>query len=209
MINVFLYLAIAAKCQRPIFVMHVNIRPTNLFIRLTVSFVFVGIVLLISERLYRINEAYTQWYNALFSYNMRDYDSSIKGYEKIYPILKHNGTFLINYGKALSMAGQDEDAIRILESSKLFLNNTILYTTLGDSYKAKGQNEKAEAAYKYASQMVPSRFYPKYLLAKLYDETGQHEKAVVTANELLTKEVKIESKAIDEIKEEMGKIIKK
>ena len=209
MVNVFLYLAIVARSQKSIFEAHINIRPRNPFMKLMLAFLLFGIVLFVSEQLYRINEAYTQWENALYSYNMRDYDLSIKGYEKIYPMLKHNGTFLINYGKALSMAGHDEEAIRILKSSEPFLNNTILYTTLGDSYKAKGLNEKAEAAYTYASQMVPSRFYPKYLLAKLYDETGQHEKAVSMANELLIKEVKVESKAIDEIKEEMGKIIKK
>jgi hypothetical protein len=57
--------------------------------------------------------------------------------------------------------------------------------------------------------MVPSRFYPKYLLAKLYDETGQHEKAVTVAKELLSKEIKIESTAVKEIQEEMRKIIEK
>ena len=57
--------------------------------------------------------------------------------------------------------------------------------------------------------MNPSRFYPKYLLAKLYDETGQSEKAVFIANELLQKNVKIESTAIEEIKTEMLEIIKK
>lgn len=61
----------------------------------------------------------------------------------------------------------------------------------------------------FVGYMNPSRFYPKYLLAKLYDETGQREKAVTTANELLDKEIKIESTAIEEIKVEMRKIIEK
>lgn len=209
MVNVFLYLAIIAKSQRSIFVVAINSSQKNIFARFMLAFVFVGCVLFLSGRLYRINMAYIQWGNALYRYNMRDYDSSIKECEMIFPLLKHNGTFLINYGKAFSMAGKNEEAIRILESGKPYLKNTILYTTLGDSYKAQGQIEKAECAYTYASQMIPSRFYPKYLLAKLYDDTGQHEKAVATANELLTKEIKIESKAIDEIKAEMEKIIKK
>ena len=55
--------------------------------------------------------------------------------------------------------------------------------------------------------MNPSRFYPKYLLAKLYDESGQKEKAITTARELLDKEIKVESTAIEEIQEEMQKII--
>jgi hypothetical protein len=55
----------------------------------------------------------------------------------------------------------------------------------------------------------PHRFYPKYLLAKLYDKSGQQEKAIIVAKELLEKEIKIESTAIDEIQEEMRKIILK
>ena len=54
--------------------------------------------------------------------------------------------------------------------------------------------------------MNPNRFFPKYLLAKLYDETGQKEKAAATAYELLHKEVKVWSTAIEEIKKEMEKV---
>jgi tetratricopeptide (TPR) repeat protein len=79
---------------------------------------------------------------------------------------------------------------------------------MGDSYKALGETEKAEEAYKFASQIIPSRFYPKYLLAILYDETSQKEKAIKTAKEILQKEIKIESTAIREIHEEMEEIIK-
>ena len=57
--------------------------------------------------------------------------------------------------------------------------------------------------------MNPSRFYPKYLLAKLYDETNQSEKAITVAKELLDKEVKIESTAVCEIQTEMKKILEK
>jgi len=55
--------------------------------------------------------------------------------------------------------------------------------------------------------MSPARFYPLYLLAKLYDETGQKEKAVAMAKKVMDKEIKIESTAVKEIQEEMKKII--
>jgi hypothetical protein len=55
--------------------------------------------------------------------------------------------------------------------------------------------------------MNPSRFYPKYLLAKLYDETGQREKVVLTANELLLMKIKVPSTAVEEIIDEMQNII--
>jgi antitoxin component YwqK of YwqJK toxin-antitoxin module len=56
--------------------------------------------------------------------------------------------------------------------------------------------------------MSPTKFYPLYLLAKLYDASGQQQNALAMANTILHKEVKVHSKAIDEIKEEMKIIIK-
>jgi len=47
------------------------------------------------------------------------------------------------------------------------------------------------------------------LLAKLYDETGQTEKAITTARELLSREGKVESTAIKEIHAEMEQILQK
>ena len=74
---------------------------------------------------------------------------------------------------------------------------------------ALGQNTKSEECYYHAWHMIPGRFYPKYLLAKLFDETGQKKKALDTANELLNKKIKVQSTAIEEIKDEMDNIIKK
>lgn len=155
-------------------------------------------------KLYQSNK---NWKQAFTTYQMGAYSTSIKDYEKAFPDLKYNGDFLLNYGKALSLAEEHNKAIEILEYAKNYYPNTILYTALGDSYKAFGQIEKAEEVYLHAWQMIPSRFYPKYLLAKLYNGTGQKEKALNIANELLTKEVKIDSRAIEEIKQEMRTII--
>ena len=105
------------------------------------------------------------------------------------------------------MAGKHKEAIMILQKTKKYLNNTILYTALGDSYKAVGHYLEAEAAYLKAQHMLPGRFYPGYLLAKLYQETGEIRKARTIATELLKKEVKIPSTAINEIKIEMKKIL--
>lgn len=147
------------------------------------------------------------WKQAYTTYQMGAYSASINDYKAAYTIFKHNGDFLLNYGKALSMAEKHEEAIRILKQAKEKYPNTILYTALGDSFKALERNYEAEQAYIHAWDMIPSRFYPKYLLAKLYNKTRQSEKAVEVANELLTKEIKVQSTAIDEIKEEMRQIL--
>lgn len=140
---------------------------------------------------------------------MGAYDACLKDFEKAWPLLKNNGAFLTNYGKALSMAEEHQKAVEVLQQAGKKYPNTVANTALGDSYKNTGQYHKAEQAYQQAWYMNPSRFYPKYLLAKLYDESGQKQKAVLTATELLQKQIKVESTAVKEIQEEMNKIINK
>ena len=152
-------------------------------------------------------EALKDWKYAFTLYSMGAYGQSVEEYEKALPVMKEDGDFLTNYGKALSMAGQHEKAVNALQNAGKYYPNTVVYTALGDSYKAVGQIKQAEVAYLHAWHMNPGRFYPKYLLAKLYDENGQREKAVEVARELLAKEVKVESTAIEEIKAEMQKIL--
>ena len=59
-----------------------------------------------------------------------------------------------------------------------------------------------------AYSMVPNRFYPLYLLAMMYEDSAQTDKAIVMAQQILNKEVKIESRAIDEMRENMKQMLK-
>ncbi len=177
------------------------------FARIIITFWFLSVLYYVSINGYKLYHANLEWKIAFTTYQMGAYQASIKDYTKAYPLLRFNGDFLLSYGKALSMADEHKKAIDILEYAKNYYPNTILYTALGDSYKELGKIDKAETSYLQAWYMIPSRFYPKYLLAKLYYDTGQNDKAIEVAEELLKKEVKIQSTAIMEIKEEMKNII--
>ncbi|NJX16635.1 O-antigen ligase family protein [Tamlana crocina] len=155
----------------------------------------------------RLDTSFKNWKLAQNNYQYGDYKSAIQEYEEAYPELKNNGEFLMNYGKALSIYKQDKKAIEILEQAKRHLNTTIIETAIGDAYKSSKKYKKAEFAYTKAYNMVPVRFYPVYLLAKLYDESNQKEKAIDIANKVLQKEIKVPSTAIKEIQLEMKKII--
>ena len=157
--------------------------------------------------IYNYQEAFVNWKKAFKLYQFGAYSECLEDYEKAYPVLRRNGDFLTNYGKALSMAERYNQAIGILGSASKSFPNTIVYTALGNSYQSVGKTKKAEQAYLQAWHMIPSRFYPLYLLAKLYDETGQNDKALEMASMILKKEVKVHSTAIDEIKEEMREIV--
>ena len=156
----------------------------------------------------KLYQALDDWDTAFTIYQGSSFASSLYFYERAYPILQKQGTFLMQYGKALSMAREHKKAIGVLRRAELHGNNTIVQTTVGDSHKALKQYGEAERAYLYAWYMSPGRFYPKYLLAKMYEETGKKQKVVAIAKELLSKKVKIESTAIQEIRTEMKRIIK-
>jgi len=154
-----------------------------------------------------IYEARKDWNTAYRLYRMTDYAGCLPHYEKAWSVLHTNGDYLTNYGKALSMAGEHAQAVTILQQAGLYYPNIVVYTALGDSYKALGKPVEAGQSYLTAWHMNPSRFYPKYLLAKLYAETGQTDKAKDIARELLNKDIKVVSTAVDEIRKEMEKVL--
>ncbi|WP_192346758.1 O-antigen ligase family protein [Algoriphagus sp. Y33] len=156
---------------------------------------------------YRQYQATLHWKEALTYYHKGSYLSAIETYDKAYPHYSYDGEFLMNYGKALSMAEEHGKAIDVLEKGTKHLNNSIVQTTLGNSYKAIFRYEKAEMAYQMASDMLPDRLYPKYLLAKLYDLMGEKGKMESIALYLLNKEPKVPSQAVDEIKQDMKDLL--
>lgn len=156
-----------------------------------------------------LSQGFISWNNALNLHQYGDYKDAILEFELSYPIFKKDGDFLMNYGKTLSMASNPHKAITILEQAQLYQNNTVIATALGDSYKVTKQYDKAEEAYQQAVNMAPSKFYPNYLLAKLYDDSKQVGKAVAMAQKIVNKKIKISSTAIMEIKGEMKKILTK
>jgi O-antigen polymerase len=153
------------------------------------------------------HRALAVWYQAEQIYNMRHYPGAVELYAQAMPALANNGLFLQMYGKALSMAGQREKSNGVLEKAHDKYSSYIIYTTMGDNHKALGNAAEAEKAYQTAAAMVPGMILPKYLLAKLYHDTGQQAKAVGTAKKVLSMPIKVHSMATDEIFNEMKKII--
>ena len=180
-----------------------------LWLKSSLALATLAVMVLLLPPIKRLHGDYATWKNALDLYNYGLYEQCLADYEKAYLVLKHNGEFLINYGKALSIAEKHAEAIAILEQAKSHQSNSVLYTALGDSHKALEEYQSAEQNYLQSANMSPGKFYPLYLLAKLYDASGQQHKAIAMANTILNKEVKVHSTAIDEIKAEMKTILAK
>lgn len=208
-LNLVLYLAVIAPLSRPLALWGKTDFFVQPFVRifLASSIMAVGYFVILPH-MKNLHRAHLDWKDGHRMYSLSAYENSLKSYMAAFPLLKEDGDFLVYYGKALSMGEEHEEAVYILNRAKNYRNNIVLFTTLGDSYKAIGYYGVAEQAYQHAYQMS-NRFYPLYLLAKLYDTSGQKELAIKSAQELINKEVKISSTAIDEMMIEMQGILKR
>ncbi len=152
-------------------------------------------------------KAIKTWQKANQFYSFGSYHTAIEAYEEALPILKSEGLFLQMYGKALNMNEQYQKSNQILEMAQSRFSNQIIQNAMGDNYKALGNYDAAEIAYKKSKHMIPSLLLPKYLMAKLYNESGQNQKAQQAAEEILNSPVKVESSATREIMREMKEIV--
>ena len=77
---------------------------------------------------------------------------------------------------------------------------------MGKNYQAMQEYDSAERHFQKAALIVPNRVYPYYLLMKMYVEMGEMEKARENAEIVLTKEPKVQSTAVKEMREEAKSI---
>ncbi|WP_298487555.1 O-antigen ligase family protein [uncultured Maribacter sp.] len=176
-----------------------------------ISFLTCGVFLLFFgiTTLKKFTIGFKTWKEASYSFNNELYNTSVKEYESVLTIFHNNGVFLEQYGQALGFNGQHEKALLFLALAEKHVNSNVQQTTLGDNFKRLTKYKDAEMAYVKASKMIPNLLYPNYLLAKLYNESGQKEKAIKMANKVLKMPVKIHSNAVTEINNEMKMIINK
>ena len=82
----------------------------------------------------------------------------------------------------------------------------MLYNLMGKNYQAMKEYDLAESNLLKSTHIVPNLLYPYYLLMKLYVETGEMEKAREAAGIVLTKEPKVQSQAVREMRQEAGRV---
>ncbi|MCF6297030.1 MAG: O-antigen ligase family protein [Flavobacteriaceae bacterium] len=139
----------------------------------------------------------------------QDFDSGITNYKKAHVYLGNNGNFIFYYGAALYLNQNYSKSIPYLQRAVDLRSDPNAFITLGNSFKALNRYDKAEKAYQTAANIIPSRIYPKYLLANLYVKMQQPDKALNMAKTILNSKEKVPTTAGDEIKIEMKLLIKK
>lgn len=152
-------------------------------------------------------KASKQWVNAFKQMRSNNYAQAKVMYEDLYAVLNYNPYFLFNYGAELSLMGEYNKSIEMLNKAGKGLNDADLYIYLGNSYAGTNNLEMAEKCFIKASNMMPVKFYPKYRLVKIYIQKGENDKAKILAIEILDKKVKIPSEIIDNIRNEMKQVV--
>jgi tetratricopeptide (TPR) repeat protein len=128
---------------------------------------------------------------------------AIVKYIEQYPYLQDEIKFLFEYAQSLSKSEQYAQSNEVLQRAIKISCDPMLYNVMGKNCQALEQYALAEQCFTKAANLVPNRLYPHYLLAKLYHEMGLKDKAEAEINIVLTKPPKVESMAVEEMREEL------
>ena len=156
----------------------------------------------------QVEQACREWMNARVLYNAGAYQSAEKEYGRLYPLLRDRASFLFEYGHGLHKQQQFSKSNRILKEALLRSCDPMILNVIGKNYQQMGDCLSAEDWFIRSTHRLPGRIYPYYLLAKLYAEPGfrQPDKFEKMKRMVLTKEPKVHSTAIRQMREEIKKI---
>lgn len=174
---------------------------------------FLWIVIALGIGLYAMRynhyEACKQWTRCQFLYRMGDYSLAEKEYGKLYPLLQGEGVFLFEYGHCLHKQGMYAVSNRILKEAIGRTCDPMILNIIGKNYQAMGEYGQAEQWLVRSIHRLPGRIYPYYLLVKLYAEPEFYDAVALrdAAKIVLTKEPKVPSAAIKEMRREVENVV--
>ena len=173
---------------------------------------FILMIALLGAYYWKNNQykACKEWYRSKMLYNIGAYQAAKEGYEKLYPDLKTRGTFLFEYGHCLHKLKEYDNSTRLMQEAMKYTCDPMVLNIIGKNYQATGEYEEAEESLIRSTHRLPGRIYPYYLLVKLYAESEyrQPEKLKYAAEVVLTKEPKVQSTAVKEMRAEVQKYLK-
>lgn len=122
-------------------------------------------------------------------------------YYEMLPLLTENRRFLFDFAKLLAQQGRYNDSNAILRQGTLVSNDPMFFVLQGNNYKGMEDYAEAEATYQKAYSILPNRIYPLYQLMCLYEQMGNPQKTKQMAKRVFEFNVKVESPATREMKE--------
>lgn len=140
-------------------------------------------------------------------------DHSVNGvirlekYKKLYTFLNINPYFLYNYAMEAYCYGENKLCAQIAERCRRYWADYDLELLIGVNYLDLQEYDLAQQYLVKSQNMCPNRFEPLYYRVLAYKEQKRMNAARSLAKIILTKQVKIPSREIDEIKDEMRQLL--
>lgn len=143
-------------------------------------------------------------------YHQGNYTAANEAYHKLYPQLDERGEFLFEYGHSLYKSGRYDLSNSFLEQAALYSTDPMILNIIGKNYQEMQYYEKAETYYWAVSPpFAGADLSLLWLLAKLHMRsraTGIERMFEKMQRIVLTKEPKVYSTAIREMRSEVEKI---
>lgn len=173
------------------------------------TLLFAG-TLICTKQLIPYRKAKKEWNKIRPLYTMRAYENIYDEYEDLYTILNYDPKFVFEYAVTLNALKRHTKADTVLARGLLLSCDPMFYNVKGRNYHEMGKYKEAETCYLSSIHLLPERMYPYYLLTKLYADSAnyQPEKMKRAAYAVLEKEPKVHSTAINEMRDEVKKILK-
>lgn len=123
----------------------------------------------------------------------------------LYPVLKTNAAYLTYYAYLYSERKDYVNSVSKWKESLRYKVSYRQYISVGRDLERMGEYDEAEAYWKVASFMIPSRFTPIYLQIEMAMKLKKYEKADSLMILFMMKDKKVDSPKLERMNENIVK----
>ena len=170
---------------------HWQKHPVFPYLLLAISIIMLGITAFDAVQEHR-------WYQA-YRHSLRE-DTALKEYEELYPYFSHTHVFLYSYAMASFKRKDLNKAKQMIGECGQHWSGYNRELLAGDICYYRKEYPEAITHYEMAHAMCPVRFAPLEGLYKVYDAIGDENRRREVADQIATKQVKVNSLDVMRIK---------
>ena len=138
-----------------------------------------------------------EWNTAITEYRRGNRETAMQVFDRWEELHINKGAMLFSLA---TIEYNNKDYDKCIEVCNMFSNHLASYDlefVLANSYLFAGNSEKALEHFGVAHNMCPNRFVPLYKQFKIYKAQGDTVRMISIGNEILAKRVKVPSRKID------------
>jgi len=135
--------------------------------QISILVLFLVFAMLSFKYLFLKNQALNDW-SSIKNLKKSRKELFVAQYAVLYPYLRDNGRFLLDYGTELFMDKQYKKSLQVLKESSNLLVEIDPYLQQGQVFEKLQDLEEAENIYYYCMQNFPLKLKPQYCLLQLY-----------------------------------------